>query len=421
MSVLNDAFDIKLGDSQVDTVYLGSTLIWPWEAFWKFPPPTAGMILKISIDTAGDDIIVDWGDGTVESLPGTASPNQYYEHTYDGTTRYTGFRINNMTQLTRFWSQGHIAGDEPDTSTYRFGGIVDLGELVNLQSYGIRSQGADIKNFNVMTTTITNFRHNDGVISGNPSDFDIYRLPNLNAFQMNGNQLTGNVHDLSVLPNMNLYNLGNNQLSGTLPDLSNSQNLGALLLENNNLSGEIPSLATVGSVNGQFTTTITFNGNDFTSLASNFTTNPATSNILINGCSISGNLPTFDSNYSNINWLDFSGNDFSGEIPTLTNIGSNQTFPIYCWIYLNNNNLSTVASNFSLNTSLTQLDLSSNNLNTASLDKIILEVDNLGTSYSGQDLYLKKLDLRDNSGTVTGGTSNQNYINLTNRGWVVTL
>ena len=86
----------------------------------------------------------------------------------------------------------------------------------------------------------------------------------------------------------------------------------------------------------------------------------------------------------------------------------------FCWIFLNDNNLTTVSSNFNVNSRITWLKLNNNNLERPSLDKILLEVDSLGTSNG-------KLDISSNASTPTGGTKNPNYINLTNRGWDVSI
>lgn len=413
MSILNDALDIKLGSTQVDKIYSGTTLVWPWEAFWKFPSPDAGQILRINVETTSDSVTINWGDRTVETVPesiDTQSQNNI-EHTYAGNVRYDGFEIVNMSEVRRFWSTGNVINDEPDTSTYRFGGIVDLSKLVNVTSYNMFAQGADIKNFNQLTTSIVDFRHNDGGISEDTSNLNLARLPSLVVFQMQGNSVTGSIHDFTTLPNLVTYNLGRNQLSGTMSDVSQSPNLRTLLIDNNNLTGEIPSLSGMGTNNPGNDTNATFSGNNFTSLAPDFSIHNAFGTLGMALNQISGSLPTFDSTYENIYSLTFERNQFTGEIPSLVDVGSNLASQNVA-IFLGFNNYSNVASNFQVNSNLKRLHIQSSGLSQSDVDKIITEVDSV-SSYNGF------LQLQGNSGNSSA--TDANIQNLIDRNWSVSV
>jgi len=76
---------------------------------------------------------------------------------------------------------------------------------------------------------------------------DLSALTNLEWLWLSYNQLSGSIPNLSMLTNLELLGLSYNQLSGSIPDLSHASNtLTALYLTNNQLCGEItPSLASL--------------------------------------------------------------------------------------------------------------------------------------------------------------------------------
>jgi hypothetical protein len=80
MSILNDAYDIRIGSSPVDFVYLGDQYIWPpiGSGFWTFdaqPSTLSGMKLGLS---GNNNSIIFWGDGEYNR----AKNGQSRSHTY---------------------------------------------------------------------------------------------------------------------------------------------------------------------------------------------------------------------------------------------------------------------------------------------------------------------------------------------------
>jgi len=72
---------------------------------------------------------------------------------------------------------------------------------------------------------------------------DVRALVNMRQLSLAGNDLIGSIPDLSNLSNLQMLSLSNNQLSGSLPDLSKLTNLGRLYIGNNQLTGEIPDFS----------------------------------------------------------------------------------------------------------------------------------------------------------------------------------
>ncbi|XP_047953958.1 leucine-rich repeat receptor-like serine/threonine-protein kinase SKM1 [Salvia hispanica] len=66
-------------------------------------------------------------------------------------------------------------------------------------------------------------------------------LPNLNRLELQSNQLTASLPDLTLLPNLNFLDASDNSLSGALPS-SLPPSLIELVARNNQFDGEIPSI-----------------------------------------------------------------------------------------------------------------------------------------------------------------------------------
>jgi|TARA_R110000744_G_scaffold375990_1_gene489903 hypothetical protein len=68
MSVLNLADNIKVGSLQVQSIYSGSTLVWP-TGLWVFETPSPGTtITDLTVSFTGGTTYVNWGDGTILPL-----------------------------------------------------------------------------------------------------------------------------------------------------------------------------------------------------------------------------------------------------------------------------------------------------------------------------------------------------------------
>ena len=89
MSVINFADNIKVGSSQVQAVYSGSTLVWPsLTDLWTFNDPVVKTtITDLNVGFIGDSANINWGDGVTNALTSDININ----HTYlaDGDLLFT--------------------------------------------------------------------------------------------------------------------------------------------------------------------------------------------------------------------------------------------------------------------------------------------------------------------------------------------
>ena len=79
--ILNNADNIKLGVSQVNKIYAGSNLVWPLptSGFWTFNNPSPGTtITNFSVTTTSGNILIDWGDGTQDTVNSGVNTNKTY-------------------------------------------------------------------------------------------------------------------------------------------------------------------------------------------------------------------------------------------------------------------------------------------------------------------------------------------------------
>lgn len=79
MSVLNSADNIKIGSDQVSAVYLDSVLVWPIGGLWSFDTPAPGTtITNFKITTSVGNIVINWGDGTTNTVNSDQTINKTY-------------------------------------------------------------------------------------------------------------------------------------------------------------------------------------------------------------------------------------------------------------------------------------------------------------------------------------------------------
>ena len=77
MSVLNLADNIKVGSLQVQSVYSGSTLVWP-TGLWVFETPSPGTTITVSL-TLSAASTANLGDGAIINM---TAPTDSIDHTY---------------------------------------------------------------------------------------------------------------------------------------------------------------------------------------------------------------------------------------------------------------------------------------------------------------------------------------------------
>ena len=77
--VLNLADNLKVGALQVTAAYLDSTRVWPNDlALWSFESPGGSTITGFKITTSSGDVIINWGDGTEDTVNSGQVINKTY-------------------------------------------------------------------------------------------------------------------------------------------------------------------------------------------------------------------------------------------------------------------------------------------------------------------------------------------------------
>ena len=187
----------------------GAPLTKPTTGLWHSVAPTLNQELGVIIETSGDDPVVQWGDGAVE----TVVPGDIVSHMYDGTPLTEGIDILNRGHITEFYSSvgSHVFGEFPIA---KFGGVFDARAIPYAQTIHVEYHDLDefILSQNVITVSIA------------------------------ANKLTGLVTDY-LTPNIEWLDLQQNLLSGPIPDLSGYTQLRALgTTSNTNIGGGFPIL-----------------------------------------------------------------------------------------------------------------------------------------------------------------------------------
>ena len=176
-------------------------------------------------------------------------------------------------------------------------------------------------------TSLTNLQLGDNALSGTiPASLN--SLTTLTHLYLHQNQLSGSIPDLGRLSELQLLRLWNNQLSGEIPaSLSKLTNLRSLDLRENQLTGPIPDLSR--NTNLQF--------------------------LDLHGNQLSGTIPSMRG-LTNLEEMHLHDNLLSGPIPDLSSLTS------LTHLYLNKNQLSGPIPDLSSLTSLTHLYLNKNQL-----------------------------------------------------------
>ncbi|KAL7241969.1 hypothetical protein ACSBR1_014527 [Camellia fascicularis] len=175
-----------------------------------------------------------------------------------------------------------------------------------------------------------------------PSSIRLW-LPNLYAFLLGGNKLTGTIPEsISNASQLNSVNLDFNAFMGSIPkSLGNLQLLKALNLQGNNLmsgsSSSSPELSFLTSlVNCKHLQRLYISLNPLDGILPTTIGNLSASleEICIDSCGIRGNIPSEIGNLSNLALLNLAQNGFIGFIPsTIKQLGKLQR------LYLQNNKL----------------------------------------------------------------------------------
>ena len=290
-----------------------------------------------------------------------------------------------------------ISSDEPLRNTYNWAD----------------GSAREVKNNNAVAThTFTGNASFSGVRYSNPDRIRKFasRLGG-GSFPTNTYAAGGNI-DLSLMPRLSEYTIEEHNVT-----FSNFNSVNTQLIRfqhwNNNTTGmsfddldlsRLPVLQ-VFSVRGSSNTK---RGNFTGNLHSNI---PSTL-FIYNGKynNLTGNLPTFTTNFSNMRTYHISENlNITGELKSLVNLGSNRSSQDVEFLS-NRTQLSTVASNFTINSKIKKINLLGNSFSTTELNKIVLACANTTVSNCS-------MDLRANPGATVTDTAS--VTTLTNRGWTI--
>ena len=154
--------------------------------------------------------------------------------------------------------------------------------------------------------------------------------------------LIGSIPSLTDLTSLQLLYLYSNQLAGSIPSLTGLTSITQLRLYNNQLTGSIPSLT------------------DLTSMTKFWAYNNQ----------LTGSIPSL-TGLTSITQLLLYNNQLTGSIPSLTDL----TSMTHLWVH-NNQLTSYTASTISI--TLTNINLSNNALDVASVNQLLIDVDTTG-------------------------------------------
>tara|TARA_R110000772_G_scaffold50793_1_gene116723 strand:+ start:4170 stop:5282 length:1113 start_codon:yes stop_codon:yes gene_type:complete len=291
--ILNNAFNLKISDSQVSAAYLNDVRVWPpGVGLWAFNIPADGSILEIKLGTIDNsNPEVNWGDTPTEE---TLLNNVITDHTYDFTTdistwtgalsvvypdKITSFEARNITGAS--WSG---TGSQPYP---KFAGVIDLKVTPNIINFFVDNHSTEIIGLETLTE-IVNFRNWNNDSKGKLVE-DISNCIKLNVYNINSTNYTGPTH--TTLPvGMDRYVVNNNKLTEIPIHFDSSFNkLQYYYVYNNNITGLIPTLSSICS---------TYNGLNPNNTRVSMFNNGLTD--IVPGWSVNDNIEAFEAQSNNL-------------------------------------------------------------------------------------------------------------------------
>ncbi|MCO5586663.1 hypothetical protein L7F22_040605 [Adiantum nelumboides] len=213
------------------------------------PAVTASGMRGFDIYTNGDlyntdgsiDVFAKVGANSAYGYPVVFSPNSTGHITFNFTANATSvfppflaaaelFEAKRMTNLTSASDVSAVEDIKASLGLSSYGGdpCLPVGYGYNWLTCSVASG---------VTALLLSKYGTGGEIPG-----AINSLSNLTEIYLDGNNLQGEIPDLSSLLNLETLDLSNNKLSGSIPEsLASLKNLKVLYLQNNDLSGEIPA------------------------------------------------------------------------------------------------------------------------------------------------------------------------------------
>jgi len=190
------------------------------------------------------------------------------------------------------------------TTSPVFGGEIFLADFPNLISFICTNNGVTAINDYHTRDKLQILNINNNQLSGQLPNLS--QLTSLREFRLFVNSFSGNLTNILSLPSLEIFNCGNNLFSGNIPNISNRSSLRIFRCNNNSFTGGIPALNNLPSI--QFL---------------DYYRNP----------SLGGAIPQINHLTSLIEFLCYE-NGHTGQIPDLTGLVNLEKFSCY------NNNLS---------------------------------------------------------------------------------
>ncbi len=205
----------------------------------------------------------------------------------------------------------------------------EIGNLTNLQWLFLHNNrlSGDFPNLSRLRnlTRLWLSGSNNRIGAGNGIPRWLNGMSNLQELNLWGNQLGGQIPNLSGMTSLNLLKLQHNSLTGTIPSsFGNMSSLGGLYLHNNNLNGTIPS--ELGRLTGLVR--LWLDRNDLSGTIPSELGNMSSLRTLnLHGNQLTGSIPAQLGNLSSLNFLAFHNNRRVDANGTVLSNGLSGTIP----------------------------------------------------------------------------------------------